>query len=463
MVVFHNFFNLKKTPLSLLVFLCVACSPRSGETVRPIPAGPLIILPGATSTANPKPDTLNPPDTRSGASTSPGLPVASASPSAVSSNQPINSPNLNNSSGSSGGGGSNRPGTTSATALWRESLAPGISIANSSPILHDGKLFLVSSAGYVNVLDAQTGELLWENRKDTSFESTPVLGPDGNLFTGGLDGSIYGFDSEGVQYWTYTPEEPNRFQFGGMALDENGILYAGGSSETLYAINTVTGEEVWRFEGRAPINNAPVITADRVYFLAMDQTLFALNRADGAYIWEYQTGKPIQNISPALGFGENIVFGSDDVWLYSVNRHGIENWGFQMRTGLTASPVIAADGTVYAGAGEVLYAVDSEGDLLWEQDLGSEIKSAPVLGDDGNIYVGTANGRIYSLFSDGSTEWMYQANGAIQGRLVMSDSGIVYGMTDKAQVVAIQSNSSGPAAGDWPMESGNARGWGRVN
>lgn len=345
---------------------------------------------------------------------------------------------------------------------WQKSLPADITLNEAAPLLHDGKLYLVSQSGQVLALDTASGALVWQAEQDTSFQTTPLLGPDGVLYLGGANGTFYAIGPDGETRWEFTPDEPNSFRLGGAALDENGILYTGGTAETLYAIDSASGSELWRFQARAPLDNAPVVTADRVYFLALDQTLYALNRETGEYIWEFQTGQPISDLAPALTATEDIIFGSADPWLYSVSRHGLENWSYVMQAGLSASPVIGVDGTVYAPTADgTLYAVDASGELIWKVNLGARIQAAPVLGDEGTIYAGTAAGKVYGIYNDGTIEWVHQANGAIQGRLLLDEQGILYGGTDQGQVIAIQTASSGPAIGEWPMEQGNARAWGR--
>lgn len=354
------------------------------------------------------------------------------------------------------------PKLTSIPVTWKINLPADVTINEAAPLLHDGQLYIVTQSGKIFSLNAVSGQVSWQSSQFTAFETTPLLGPDGVIYLGGSNGTFYAIEATGQVKWTFTPDEPNSFRLGGAALDETGVLYTGGTSEALYALNSSDGSEIWRYQARAPIDNAPVVTEDRVYFLALDQTLYALNRANGEYLWEFQTGQPISDLSPALTDHEDIVFGSADPWLYSLNRHGLENWSFVMKAGLSASPVIGPDGTVYAPtANGIFYALNNLGELIWELNLGSRIQAAPVIGKDGVVYVGTSAGKIFSVFPNGTYEWIYQANGSIQGRLLLDERGRLYCVSDQGQVVALQTGSQGLAEAGWPMESGNSRAWGR--
>ena len=61
---------------------------------------------------------------------------------------------------------------------------------NSSPLLLDGLLYLVSSGGIVSCLDAKTGDELWKDRLIPPFSSCPVL----------IEGRIFVFNESGKGY-----------------------------------------------------------------------------------------------------------------------------------------------------------------------------------------------------------------------------------------------------------------------
>jgi len=350
---------------------------------------------------------------------------------------------------------------------WKAPLPENFSVGEASPLLQNGLLYLVGPSGQIIAQKAETGQIEWQRSLPTPLSATPALGSDGSLYLGGVNGTFYAFNPDGSTRWSFTPEEPNSFRLGGVALDKNGILYTGGTAEAVYALNSQTGQEVWRFQARAPIDSAPIVSEDRVYVLALDQTLYALDRASGEYLWEFQTGQPISDITPALTPKGDIIFGSSDNWLYSVNRQGIENWSYVMQGGLSASPVVDQNGTVYAPSSDgKLYAVDTSGRLLWSYDSGAQIQAAPVLGDDTLLYLGTSQGKVIALsvWSDKHVEieWEKSVNGAVRGRLLMDNNGVLYGITDQGQSFAFHSGSDAPRQNAWPMEHGNLQGWGRA-
>ena len=102
---------------------------------------------------------------------------------------------------------------------------------------------------------------------------------------------------------------------------------------------------------------------------------------------------------------------------------GTPIWEFETGGGVTSSPAIGSDGTVYVGSFVWLYAINGKsGVKLWEFETGDRVYSSPAIGSDGTVYVGSQDGKLY----------------------------------------AIKTNSKGLAKSPWPMRGQNARHTGRV-
>ena len=72
-----------------------------------------------------------------------------------------------------------------------------------------------------------------------------------------------------------------------------------------------------------------------------------------------------------------------------------------------ASPVIAADGTIYVAMEDnPLYALDSQGTVLWSSPLACS-HSSPAIGADGTIYVGDDSATLHALDPTGREKWSY--------------------------------------------------------
>ncbi len=74
--------------------------------------------------------------------------------------------------------------------------------SKSSPLLHDGLLYLVDDNGVASCFDPSSGELIWKKRLGGKFSASPLLA-GGHLYFGNHEGQVYvltlGQDSEVVQ------------------------------------------------------------------------------------------------------------------------------------------------------------------------------------------------------------------------------------------------------------------------
>ena len=77
-------------------------------------------------------------------------------------------------------------------------------------------------------------------------------------------------------------------------LIHDGIMYITGSYSRLYAIDAMTGEEIWQYDARLPegilpccdvINRGAAIYGDKIYFGTLDARIVALDLKTGDVVW----------------------------------------------------------------------------------------------------------------------------------------------------------------------------------
>jgi outer membrane protein assembly factor BamB len=126
-------------------------------------------------------------------------------------------------------------------------------------------------------------------------------------------------------------------------------MYVGSArNDSLTAIDTETGRELWRFYADGPVRFAPVAWQGNVYFVSDDGSLYCLDGDTGECVWKFRGGPSDRKV---LG-----------------NERLISVWPAR------GAPVIV-DGTVYFAAGIFpfegifIYALDAEtGQVLWENE-----------------------------------------------------------------------------------------------
>ena len=72
-------------------------------------------------------------------------------------------------------------------------------------------------------------------------------------------------------------------------------------------------------------------------------------------------------------------------------RYKITDWG------ISSSPAIGSDSTIYVGSSSYLYAINHDGSEKWKFKTDYSIYSSPAIGDDGTIYVASEDSYLYAL------------------------------------------------------------------
>lgn len=216
------------------------------------------------------------------------------------------------------------------------------------------------------------------------------------------------------------------------AVDANGtplVLY--GTSDpnsTVYAVNALTGREMWHFAVYNPppagydigagITISPPKAngfADGVAYVPTKYGIvYALNLTTGAQIWNYNYNKALGvaygGISTAALDGTNLVLGYVKGLLDINAVTGTKVWNAADSSGtqVDSSPAIAgAPGSQIVAYGELTgrFSVDSlaTGAELYHYQTGKYITASPAV-TDGNILIASADGFLYDFAVKGGNE-----------------------------------------------------------
>src|SRR5918993_2389193 len=217
------------------------------------------------------------------------------------------------------------------------------------PVVAEGKVFTMDTAGTVRAFDANSGRQLWSAR----------FGEVGDNAA-----SIYG---------------------GGVAYD-SGRVYATNGLGYVAALNAADGAAVWTVKPAGPLRGEPSVAGDAVYVMSQDNQIYSLKTADGTSNWSNAAALEIAGVfgaaAPAIGQGTVVAgFSSGEL-----NAHRYENgrmvWQDALaRTSITTSVASLSDidadpvidgGVVYAvGQGGRMVALDLfSGQRIWELNFG---------------------------------------------------------------------------------------------
>ena len=152
----------------------------------------------------------------------------------------------------------------------------------------------------------------------------------------------------------------------------------------------------------------------------------------GELAWTYKTVPGISS-SPAIGEDGTIYVGSSDNNIYAFEPSGVFKWKYLTGESVVSSPAIGDGGTIYIGSGDKnLYAINPNGTLKWKYLAGDKINSSPGLSQCGTIYIGSHDNNLYAINPDGTLKWKFLTEGRIlSSPTIGSDLTIYFGSLDK--------------------------------
>jgi outer membrane protein assembly factor BamB len=193
--------------------------------------------------------------------------------------------------------------------LWSKTVGPFKTRNNwgtgASPVLHEGRLFLVSDTddqSFLAALDARTGREIWRVDRDEGTNwSTPFVWRNElrtEIVTNGSD-RVRSYDLDGKLLWELTGMSeitiPTPFAAHGLLYISSGYLpdpkrpvfaiRPGAAGDiSLKATESHNSHVVWSLPAGAPYNPSPIVLGD-IYYTLFDRGFFTSHDA--------RTGRPI--------------------------------------------------------------------------------------------------------------------------------------------------------------------------
>jgi outer membrane protein assembly factor BamB len=184
-------------------------------------------------------------------------------------------------------------------------------------------VYIGSNDGYVYALDNDISTI-WKFKTDNGM-GMPAIGPDGNLYVGGLDGYLYSLNPySGYMNWKIYLHNPIEAT---PAIGADGTIYVGTSApyhannDAVFAISPA-GEEKWGFKGAgAPLDSSAAIGSDGTIYIGGQSSNFAAITPAGGIKWLFEGVSNLitTNTTPAIGEDGTIYFGADDDYVYAVH------------------------------------------------------------------------------------------------------------------------------------------------
>ena len=234
------------------------------------------------------------------------------------------------------------PGLTGAYLNWFEG---NVAIAPS------GLLVVPNDNFRVYAVDRTTGTSPWsaimpdQTWSSPTFTSSRVIIGNNNV----LGANTFAFDFDGIEQWA----QGTLGSISGSPTRWRDRIFLGGFDGTLRAHSIETGRILWSFLSRDHIYASTALLADGTVILpSADGTVYALDPLTGEQIWAYDHGAPIRS-SPAVDGLDQIYLGTGDGRILVLNGDGTRRFSFDAiepdRDDINSSPALGAH-AVYVGS-----------------------------------------------------------------------------------------------------------------
>ncbi len=228
----------------------------------------------------------------------------------------------------------------------------------SIPWIDKDTVYFASSEPKVYAIDLIERRLRWSAVSHNWSPEPPVLVDDKVIVPSrGPFVAAYRV-GDGQNLWTFAADDPESELLHHRPAISNGMALLSGWGKRLYAVDLENGNLRWRFSAKRGITVPPVAAGDKVLVAVKDireaddevkpsYGLYALDSSSGEIVWKFQTDRHIYSLPVVVE--DVVMFGGDDKRFHVLDLDsGSEVWQFGGDEKMRVSPHILGE-RVYVG------------------------------------------------------------------------------------------------------------------
>lgn len=236
--------------------------------------------------------------------------------------------------------------------------------------------------------------------------------------------------------WEFKCEDEIR----GSANYQNGIIFIGSYDHNVYALDSSSGDFIWKYAANGGVVSKPAIHENKLFFGSVDQYVHTISIRNGKRVWIQSTDGAIYS-SPAIAEG-HLFIGSDDEYLHVINIiNGREAWRTNLGARIRSSPIVVGD-LIYVGSenGEI-QCYDFSGNIKWRTSSKRAVTASPYFHNN-VIYISSMDSVLYAIDSQsGWVIWRFRMEGGSISTPTVHENYIFVGSTD-GNLYCVNSKSS---------------------
>lgn len=253
------------------------------------------------------------------------------------------------------------------------------SFSNSSVVYYDQYVFVSDLSGRVFCYNISDGKKIGQLKTKGSIFSTPYIDINKIIYVSAMM-------DENKSVLTYFNIHENEIlkeiDITGRVITEmlinKGNVILCTETGRVYSFNN-NGEKNWEVKTSSRIHSSPVVGGSHIYFGNDNGEIIAMNTATGDSVYRKKIGSSFQGGGSISG--DNLYIGNDNGSLYCVDyKSGNVNWEYKTQSRIVMTPAIDNE-NVYAGnlSGEFFALNKNTGTVIWNKKLGTLFNTAPLV------------------------------------------------------------------------------------
>jgi len=326
----------------------------------------------------------------------------------------------------------------------------------SDLVLSNDKLLLNNSDLFSYCINTDDGEVLWKHsiikafyKEDGyrvltdqiaggAYYQSKATAADGSAFIGTPSRFVYALDTEsGKELWKYELGAA----ISGAPVYNNSRIYVGqqGGEDEFYCLDAKTGKMIWT-QNVGWVWGSATVSDGMVFIPGIDGYLYALDARNGEIVWRHRTEH--STCSEPLVMGDYVYFGGWDGYMYKLEKYSgkliwrLTGGGSDSGVAIGFDDKILMPGFGMRGMG--LRCIDATTqETLWTPQIPPENFNVTPAYHNGQAYISALFGgglgglpiaaKIIALdASTGEANWSFDGPGGLTGPVV-GNNGYVYG------------------------------------
>lgn len=259
----------------------------------------------------------------------------------------------------------------------------------------------------------------WTYQTGARVFASPVVGHDGTIYVGSLDGQFVALNRDGSLKWRYSAGQ----KIYPSALVVGSSVIFGTHQQELVSLS-LEGQPRWKLPLQDVVDASATLGPDgKVYVVA--NGAYAIDLL-GRLHWHKPTADHVRS-APVIHPARLVIIGTTEGSLIALRPDGSLAWKVSLKGAIEGAASVDDDGHIYAGTGRgEIVQIDQAGNVLWRFSTGGEVRATPAIARDGTIIVGSYDGSVYAIRPSGSLRWKVATGGRVRASARIDADGRIY-------------------------------------